>query len=113
MYNMTDMNPLLYICIICTPHFADGPCGRRAAPGPGPLSLKLVTLADMPYQWSLDSGSEPRQSGVQPGEEKSTRPRPAAIAFREIGGVIQTFSLFWLLSSVTSVLHHTSHHCNR
>ena len=24
MHNMTDMSPLSYICIICTPRFADG-----------------------------------------------------------------------------------------
>ena len=29
MHNMTNMNPLSYICIICTPHFAEAPAKVR------------------------------------------------------------------------------------
>ena len=37
MHNMTDMNPPSYICIMCTPHFADG----RAAFNRDLKSLRL------------------------------------------------------------------------
>jgi hypothetical protein len=49
MHNMTDMNPPSYICIICTPHFADGP--------PGPLLSKLAPGGPGPYKWAAVTGN--------------------------------------------------------